>query len=316
MLLFIFRELYILNRHINNVHKNIRKFACDICNQAFFRPQTRDMHRVRHFEPTLKCQYCTKMFKADLDRRKHELTHTGEKQFFCPKCSTGFSQLWPYYRHMWKKHNMGKEEAKKIKIRNKNIVSMRNINKQEVVECVKELDESEDQLNESGVGYTVIENIVANVNADVENNPEAINIIYEDKISGDVMDASVAQFKDGQIIIQQSDGLVSQAGEAMIVQSGEDMVIQSTSHVRDLKGIYDHLYVTDASNVASTIQVLSDNQQLEEGTVIMETREEHPGSSDVSIVQQNIVILSDYSGIEESYPEIDGYTKEYSALDI
>ncbi|KAL4228848.1 hypothetical protein ACF0H5_011888 [Mactra antiquata] len=124
-----FKMTYILQRHINCVHKNIRRYKCDICQQGFFRAATRDQHRVRHFDPSLKCSYCPKMFKADLDLRKHELTHTGEKLFFCPLCNHGFSQIWPYYKHMWAIHQIQKEEAKKMKINNPDMKNMKKTNR-------------------------------------------------------------------------------------------------------------------------------------------------------------------------------------------
>ncbi|XP_045210455.2 uncharacterized protein LOC123561859 [Mercenaria mercenaria] len=124
-----FKMTYILRRHVNSVHKNIRNYKCDICDKEFFRVATRNQHRNRHFDPFLQCSYCPKKFKGDLDLRKHELTHTGEKIYFCPRCNQGFTQIWPYYKHMWKIHNIEKEEAKKIKIKNPDIVNMRNINK-------------------------------------------------------------------------------------------------------------------------------------------------------------------------------------------
>lgn len=123
------RMAYIVRRHVNSVHKNIRNYKCDICEKTFFRAATRDEHLKRHYEPNLQCTYCPKKFKAELDLRKHELTHTGEKQFFCPVCCQGFTQIWPYYRHMWKIHNVQKEEAKKVRIKNPDIVYMRNVNK-------------------------------------------------------------------------------------------------------------------------------------------------------------------------------------------
>lgn len=119
---------YILRRHVNSVHNNIRNFKCDICQKDFFRAATRDVHRNRHFEPFLQCSYCPKKFKGDLDVRKHELTHTGEKLYFCPLCNQGFSQIWPYYKHMWKIHNIQKDEAKEMRIRNPDIVHLRNVN--------------------------------------------------------------------------------------------------------------------------------------------------------------------------------------------
>lgn len=68
------------------------------------------------------------MFKGELDRRKHELTHTGEKQFFCPLCSQGFSQLFSYYKHMCRQHGIKKEKAKEMRVKNPDLVFMRNKN--------------------------------------------------------------------------------------------------------------------------------------------------------------------------------------------
>ena len=305
-ILLFFRESYILKRHIKHVHENVRDYECDICHLRFFRPETRDNHRVRHFDPTIKCHYCPKLFKAELDRKKHELTHTGEKQFFCPKCSAGFSQLWPYYRHMWKKHNITKDEAKKIKIKNENLCGMKIISKDDIAGSGDIVEASDQQV----IQYSIIEKVDEGTIS--EGNNEAVNIIYENNINTDDIGSVVPHVQDDQIIIQPNDRLVTQCNEEVIVQSNDDMVIQPTTQISN--ELYDHLYVAEPSNV--TIQVLTADQALEEGTVIMETREENPDTGDVSIVQQNIVILSEYPEFEGTYSELDGYTKEYSALDI
>lgn len=48
--------------------------------------------------------------------------------FFCPLCGIGFYRVHPYYRHMRNIHNIQKDEAREIRIRNPDIVNMRNIN--------------------------------------------------------------------------------------------------------------------------------------------------------------------------------------------
>ncbi|WAR05554.1 ZFP90-like protein [Mya arenaria] len=126
-----FKESYILRRHVKNYHNQIRDFQCRICKRMFFRADSRDQHEQRHYEAYLQCSYCPKKFKAKLDLRKHELTHTGDKQFFCPICMQGFGQIWPYYKHMWRIHNVQKDRAKEMRIKNPAIVNMRNINDEE-----------------------------------------------------------------------------------------------------------------------------------------------------------------------------------------
>ncbi|XP_052285224.1 zinc finger protein 860-like isoform X3 [Dreissena polymorpha] len=122
-----FKESYILRRHVATFHQQMRNYECDICLEKFFRASTLKLHKKRHFEATLPCRFCDKIFKVDLDRRKHELTHSEDKQYSCPRCAQSFRQIWPYYRHMWRIHNIPKDQAKEMKIKNPDIVNMRNI---------------------------------------------------------------------------------------------------------------------------------------------------------------------------------------------
>lgn len=100
-----------LKRHINNAHKQIRNFECDICKERFFRSDHLKCHKMRHFEPGLRCPFCNKKFKLPADLKRHSVIHTGLKIWHCHLCGHGFRYPIPYYNHMKKKHDMDRNEA-------------------------------------------------------------------------------------------------------------------------------------------------------------------------------------------------------------
>ena len=300
---------------MKHIHDNIRNHECDICGEKFFTSRILKVHRIRHYKPSVRCHYCPKVLKTESDRLRHELTHSGEKQFFCPKCSTGFSQLHGYYRHMLKQHSMCKEEAQKIKIRNDNF-SRENIHLNQTgydVDSAVESNQEIPQLDSIKKKISVSEGKKKSTQID--------NVPHTKTNEG--AGSLIAFIQNGKLILKPNDKPVKpvkQHKKDVMVQSEEDMVIQSSTHMGNEmiiqssahmgNELFDHLYVADPSAV--TIEVLTEDQPLEEGTIIMEAVEEIPSTGDISAVQQNIVVMSEYPEIEG----IEGYTQEYSSLEI
>lgn len=73
------RDAMHLKRHIRHVHEQIRKFECDICKERFFRTDHLKNHRLRHFEPVLKCRFCPRKFKLQIDLDRHLIVHSGKR---------------------------------------------------------------------------------------------------------------------------------------------------------------------------------------------------------------------------------------------
>lgn len=247
---------YIVRRHVNNVHKNIRNYKCDICEKEFFRLSTRDLHRNRHFDPFLQCSYCPKKFKGDLDLRKHELTHTGEKMYFCPVCKQGFTQIWPYYKHMWKIHNIEKEEAKKIRIRNPDLVNMRNINKDTVK---KGADYVHEYIGKPGCTFDMQKSFNQNVshlkmieNKNVEQSESFVYTKDMDENEGSVVYTAAAD--------SVSDAIVMDIGEEL--DEHETIVIQ-TEDLHTVNGQQTGYIVVENGEDGGNIVIYSDLPQDE-----------------------------------------------------
>ena len=97
--------------HVRTVHMGEKRFQCDICDKKFSGKVPMLDHRATHFEPTLSCTYCGKLFKSNCSLRKHVKIHTGDKRYTCYICNHSYVQSTPYWLHMEKKHSISKAEA-------------------------------------------------------------------------------------------------------------------------------------------------------------------------------------------------------------
>ena len=100
-----------LNKHIRRDHMGERRFSCEICSKAFFSKDKLETHKAVHFSPTYACTFCDRKFNNRGSMARHEMTHTGEKRYFCQICNHGFIQSTPYWLHMKKQHSIEKSEA-------------------------------------------------------------------------------------------------------------------------------------------------------------------------------------------------------------
>ena len=104
-----------IHKHIRSVHMGEKRFFCDVCNKGFYTKTHWECHRAIHFEPTLKCSFCDRMFKEAGSKRIHERIHRGDQRYRCHICNHGFVQSGCYWSHMLKRHSIPKEEAMKIR---------------------------------------------------------------------------------------------------------------------------------------------------------------------------------------------------------
>lgn len=117
-----------LKRHIDDVHKKIKRYPCDLCEKFFAAKGTRDAHRRIHtgekpFECTEcgkffrsvnllgihkrihrdyrphKCNSCEKAFRSKQKLEAHEAIHTGIRPYPCDVCNKMFAAKGEATRH-------------------------------------------------------------------------------------------------------------------------------------------------------------------------------------------------------------------------
>ena len=81
-----------------------KRFKCDVCPKAFAESGTRKRHKLTHTgERPYKCDFpgCTEAFAESGTRTRHELTHTGERPFQCDVegCGKAFTTSGTRTRH-------------------------------------------------------------------------------------------------------------------------------------------------------------------------------------------------------------------------
>nr|XP_029711578.1 zinc finger protein 16-like [Aedes albopictus] len=79
-----------------------RPLTCNICYRCFKSDAQLYAHQSRLLESTKKhqCIQCGLAFRYPRDLKYHELTHTGEKVFRCPKCPKAYSNYNTYKKHV------------------------------------------------------------------------------------------------------------------------------------------------------------------------------------------------------------------------
>ncbi len=108
--LLVFGKKRYCTAHVNEKHRKLRDYTCPHCPVApFSRKYERDKHvrEVHQNVRTCFCSVCDRPFKRPHDCRKHERTHDGIKDFVCTLCAEPFSRKHDLKRHLAKKHDIG-----------------------------------------------------------------------------------------------------------------------------------------------------------------------------------------------------------------
>ncbi|ODM91008.1 putative zinc finger protein, partial [Orchesella cincta] len=93
------------DRHVNQVHGNIRRYKCEHCPQEFYSKYSVKVHLVSHTgERPFVCQECNQRFKYASALRKHSFSHDTHR-FMCYKCDMAFPTLIDFEEHL-RHHNI------------------------------------------------------------------------------------------------------------------------------------------------------------------------------------------------------------------
>ena len=85
------------------MHDNIRDHVCETCGEGFFNRRCLYTHKKIHEGPSrkvYKCDKCDKVFNGKQSLKRHELTHSGTKDFICEMCSKTFYTIQELKRHL------------------------------------------------------------------------------------------------------------------------------------------------------------------------------------------------------------------------
>jgi len=109
----------LLDLHIIEVHKNVRKYHCDQCNYMTNYHINFQRHQKAHLgiPGSYLCPYCPKSFYVEAKLRSHMLVHTSEKNFVCEECAAKFKRKDDLKVHMkvhLPEHVRAVEKARKL----------------------------------------------------------------------------------------------------------------------------------------------------------------------------------------------------------
>ena len=90
-----------INRHMETVHSEERKYLCQTCGIGFKRNDALKLHNLTHSASAQEneeevsekhvCNQCNKIFRSTSALMEHAISHENEKQFKCDLCLKPFS---------------------------------------------------------------------------------------------------------------------------------------------------------------------------------------------------------------------------------
>ncbi|XP_037082739.1 histone H4 transcription factor-like [Pollicipes pollicipes] len=90
----------------NHIRNHINNYRCTVCGMTCPSPGSLNKHiAFRHSEAaSFACSICSRGFKTDWDRNKHELTHDPSRRTYCPTCPYSTVEPSRLKIHMKTKH--------------------------------------------------------------------------------------------------------------------------------------------------------------------------------------------------------------------
>ena len=83
-----------LDQHIIEVHKNVRKYHCEECSYTSNYLNNFQRHTAAHqgIQGNFLCPQCPKSFYVEAKLRSHMLVHSDDKNFVCDECAAKFKR--------------------------------------------------------------------------------------------------------------------------------------------------------------------------------------------------------------------------------
>lgn len=91
---FVSSNKKLLDQHIIEAHKNVRKYHCEQCNYASNYQNNYQRHQQEHLgiPGHHQCPHCSKAFYVEAKLRSHMLVHSEDKNFVCDECAAKFKR--------------------------------------------------------------------------------------------------------------------------------------------------------------------------------------------------------------------------------
>lgn len=107
-----FRKKNKLNRHIKEIHLNIKAYTCNICHKSFKRNSHLKRHQIVHSEDPkpFKCLYpnCLMRFSDKYHLQRHVRVKHKNINFSCENCNLSFEKKLFLYKHNFQSHKIEK----------------------------------------------------------------------------------------------------------------------------------------------------------------------------------------------------------------
>ncbi|KAH8347577.1 hypothetical protein KR059_012975 [Drosophila kikkawai] len=115
-------SMYLMNIHIRVKHRGEKPFVCKYCDESFSDSTQRSRHQSRMHELKVanrryNCAFCDLRFEVQSQLKKHEVVHSGQRNYPCEICNVAFTRkfnLQTHFRSRQHKKNAAEKSEKSL----------------------------------------------------------------------------------------------------------------------------------------------------------------------------------------------------------